>query len=103
MCPMNPIDVLMSPGTQGEEPRLATTALEALGELSRGASELMVPYMDHLVPFIIRSMQDYTSVLRKEVKREFLDIEGCTLLSSSVTYGVLKTKSVDALFSGMSM
>lgn len=46
---------------------LATTALEALGELSTVASDLIVPYMDNLIPFIITSMQDSTSVCRREV------------------------------------
>lgn len=50
------------------EYRLATTALEALGDLSLGASELMNPYMDKLIPFIITSMQDSMSVRRREVR-----------------------------------
>ncbi|CAN0409890.1 unnamed protein product, partial [Laminaria digitata] len=49
------------------EYRLATTALEALGELSLGASDLIIPYMDHLIPFIITSIQDSTSNRRREV------------------------------------
>ncbi|CAN0287932.1 unnamed protein product, partial [Hapterophycus canaliculatus] len=46
---------------------VATTALEALGWLSLSACELIVPYMDKLMPFIIVSIQDSTSVHRREV------------------------------------
>ncbi|CAM9980915.1 unnamed protein product, partial [Discosporangium mesarthrocarpum] len=47
--------------------RLATTALEALGELCVGASGLMLPYMDDLIPFIMKCMQDQSSALKREV------------------------------------
>lgn len=49
------------------ENRLGTTALEALGWLSLSASDLMLPFMDRLIPFIITSIQDSTSVDRREV------------------------------------
>ena len=38
--------------------RLATAALEALGELSLVAKDAMVPHLEHLVPLVVHSMQD---------------------------------------------
>lgn len=55
-----------------EEQKLATLGLEALGDLSLCASELMNPYMGELIPFIITSMQDSTSSTRREVSEEIL-------------------------------
>ena len=51
-----------------EENRLGSTALEALGWLSLGASELMEPFTDKLIPLIITSIQGSASVDRKEVQ-----------------------------------
>lgn len=58
--------MLVTVALQGDY-RLATSALEALGELSVGASDLMIPFMENLIPFIITSMQDSTSAHRREV------------------------------------
>ncbi|CAN0553385.1 unnamed protein product, partial [Ectocarpus sp. 12 AP-2014] len=49
------------------DPRLATAALEALGWLSLSASELMLPFMDKLIPFMITSIQDSSNVNGREV------------------------------------
>lgn len=63
---------------QGEH-RLATTALEALGDLSLGASELMTPYMEKLIPFVVASAQDSSSLLRREVRHKRLTMHSLTL------------------------
>ncbi|CAN0025190.1 unnamed protein product, partial [Phaeothamnion confervicola] len=47
--------------------RLATASLEALGELSLVAADDMTPYLHALVPLILDSLQDQSSVLKREV------------------------------------
>lgn len=67
------------------ENRLGSKALEALGWLSLSAPELMRPFIDSLIPFIITSIQDSTSVDRREVCMQSIDhivrVFACAVMS----------------------
>ncbi|CAM9623049.1 unnamed protein product [Chrysoparadoxa australica] len=52
---------------QGGTTRLATASLEALGELVLVAKEDISPYLHRIIPLILKSIQDQSSMLKREV------------------------------------
>ena len=50
--------------------RLATAALEALGELSLVAKTAMIPHLEQLVPVVVYSMQDQVQNLNSGLDGE---------------------------------
>ena len=50
-----------------DKARLATVALEALGELCLVMREKMMPYFQRLMPVILENIQDQSSTLKREV------------------------------------
>lgn len=58
-------------------PRLAAAALEALGELAIVVQEDVRPWLHELIPHIIRTMQDQSSVSKQQVRAARAKQAGC--------------------------
>lgn len=95
------IDALPLPGPAP----LATAALEALGELSIVAGEAISPYLDRLIPVILDSMADQSSVLKREVSLRTLGrLVGAThcVVQPYLTYPNLMNRALAVLSGGTS-
>jgi len=51
----------------GVSPRLASSALEALGELSHVTGEAMIPWVGELIPHVLLTMQDQSSASKQRI------------------------------------
>ena len=57
--------IIRSLPLKGVPPRLASAALEALGELSQVTKEAMIPWIGDLIPHILETMQDQSSASKQ--------------------------------------
>jgi len=64
---VEPILNALLPKLKDSNPRVASCVLATLGELARVGGEAMAPYIDQLLPLIIDTLQDKSSVVKREV------------------------------------
>eukprot|EP00980_Cylindrotheca_fusiformis_P012609 scaffold3084_cov144-Cylindrotheca_fusiformis.AAC.57 len=84
----------------GGTPRLASAALEALGELARAAGKSLFPWVKDLVPSILETLQDQSSASKQRISlRALAQIAGSTsyVIQPYIDYPQLLSQATDIL------
>ena len=84
----------------GVAPRLASAALEALGELATASKASLAPWVKQVIPHIMETMQDQSSASKQRTSLKTLgQISGSTgyVISPYVDYPQLLSRATDVL------
>jgi hypothetical protein len=84
----------------GGTPRLASAALEALGELAKAAGALLQPWVKEVVPVILETLQDQSSASKQRTSlRTLAQIAGSTgyVIQPYIDYPRLLAQATDIL------
>lgn len=85
---------------RGVAPRLASAALEALGELAQASRFALRPWVHQLIPHILETMQDHSSASKQRISLKTLgQIAGSTgyVISPYLDYPQLLSQATDVL------
>lgn len=85
---------------RGVAPRLASAALEALGELAQASRSALRPWVPQLIPHILDTMQDHSSASKQRISLRTLgQIAGSTgyVISPYLDYPQLLSQATDIL------
>ncbi|RDW62509.1 hypothetical protein BP5796_10811 [Coleophoma crateriformis] len=63
---VDPIISVLMPKASDTNPTVASTTMRAIGDLAAIAGEEMTPYIDKLMPLILETLQDQSSVAKRE-------------------------------------
>lgn len=92
--------VVQSLPLNGATPRLASAALEALGELAKAVGVALMPWISHLIPIILKTLQDQGSASKQRTGLRTLSlIAGSTgyVIQPYFDYPSLLTQAADIL------
>lgn len=84
----------------GGTPRLASAALEALGELAKAAGKSLQPWVKEVVPNILETLQDQSSASKQRISlRTLAQIAGSTsyVIQPYIDYPKLLSQATDIL------
>eukprot|EP00536_Pseudo-nitzschia_multiseries_P002882 jgi/Psemu1/318014/estExt_fgenesh1_pm.C_410004 len=84
----------------GKTPRLASAAMEALGELAKTAGAALQPWVDEVVPNILDTLQDQSSASKQRASlRTLAQIAGSTgyVIQPYIDYPKLLSQATDIL------
>jgi len=85
---------------KGVPPRLASAALEAMGELAQASRSALRPWVPQLIPHILETMQDQSSASKQRTSMKTLgQIAGATgyVISPYLDYPQLLSQATDVL------
>ncbi|KAG9294210.1 hypothetical protein G9A89_021569 [Geosiphon pyriformis] len=63
---VQPILSALIPKSRDSSPAVASSVLGAIGELARVGGEVLIPYLDDLMPLIIEALQDQSSTIKRD-------------------------------------